>query len=116
MSVRLGTMEELPRDYVEGLERKGTLPLWPILRKVLPLGAPERRTRPYCWRYNELRADVLRAGELTPIEKAERRVIVLANPSLGLDNLMATPTTLATAQANRRSENPAFWVSLEVQE
>ena len=92
MSVRLGTMEELPKDYLEGLERKGTLPLWPMLRKVLPAGAPQRRTRPYCWRYQELRADVLRAGELTPIEKAERRVIVLANPSLGLDNLMATPT------------------------
>ncbi len=92
MSVRLGTMDELPRDYVEGLRRKGTLPLWPSLRQVLPTGGPDRRTKPFCWRYAALREDVMRAGELTPIDKAERRVIVLANPSLGLDNMMATPS------------------------
>ncbi len=92
MSAKLGTLAELPAAYVDGLREKGTLPLWPSLRKVLPYGKPERRTRPYCWRYRELRDQVLQAGELTPIEKAERRVIVLANPSLGLENMMATPT------------------------
>jgi gentisate 1,2-dioxygenase len=34
---------------------------------------------------------LLRAGELTPIEKAERRVLVLANPGHGLEKLQATP-------------------------
>jgi gentisate 1,2-dioxygenase len=32
----------------------------------------------------------LRAGELTPMEKAERRVLVLANPGRGLENLQAS--------------------------
>ena len=32
----------------------------------------------------------MRAGELTPIEKAERRVLVLANPGHGLDNMKAS--------------------------
>jgi gentisate 1,2-dioxygenase len=32
----------------------------------------------------------MRAGELTPIEKAERRVLVLANPGHGLENMKAS--------------------------
>ena len=32
------------------------------------------------WRYKDIRPQLLRAGELTPIEKAERRVLVLENP------------------------------------
>jgi gentisate 1,2-dioxygenase len=32
-----------------------------------------------------------KAGELTPIEKAERRVLVLANPGHGLENMKASP-------------------------
>jgi gentisate 1,2-dioxygenase len=33
---------------------------------------------------------LLKAGELTPIEKAERRVLVLANPGHGLDKMQAS--------------------------
>ena len=33
---------------------------------------------------------LLKAGELTPIEKAERRVLVLANPGHGLENMQAS--------------------------
>jgi len=44
------------------------------------------------WRYADVRPELMRAGELTPIEKAERRVLVLCNPGLGLDTLRATPT------------------------
>jgi gentisate 1,2-dioxygenase len=40
----------------------------------------------------ELRPELMRAGELTPIEKAERRVLVLCNPGLGLEQLKATPS------------------------
>jgi len=34
---------------------------------------------------------LLQAGELTPIEKAERRVLVLANPGHGLEKMQASP-------------------------
>jgi gentisate 1,2-dioxygenase len=44
------------------------------------------------WRYADIRPELLKAGELTPIEKAERRVLVLANPGLGLENMQATPS------------------------
>lgn len=89
---RLGRIDDLPPDYVQGLRSRNTLPLWPALRTMLPYGAPMRRTLPVLWRYREIRPDLLRAGELTPIEKAERRVLVMCNPGLGLENMQATPT------------------------
>lgn len=90
MNMRLGTVDELPQDYREALAKTSAQPLWPSLRGLLPYGQPVHRTVPHRWRYRELRPLLLRAGELTPIEKAERRVLVLANP--GLD-----PEPFATA-------------------
>lgn len=88
----LGTMADLPADYVQDLAAKSVIPLWPALRAVLPFDMPSRSTVPFAWRYRDLRPYVLRAGEVTPIEKAERRVLVLANPGLGIERMMATPT------------------------
>lgn len=92
MSTTLGTLADLPADYVKALADMSVTPLWPSLRTVLPYGKPSRATRPFQWRYTDLRSYLLRAGELTPIEKAERRVLALANPGLGLERMMATPT------------------------
>jgi gentisate 1,2-dioxygenase len=92
MGKALGRVDELPKDYYEGLRRRNLMPLWPSLRTALPYGKPARRTQPTLWRYAEVRPELMRAGELTPIEKAERRVLVLCNPGLGLDELKATPS------------------------
>lgn len=92
MTAQLGRIEDLPADYVRGLRERNTLPLWPSLRSVLPFGAPSSRAQAVLWRYAQIRPDLLRAGELTPIEKAERRVLVLCNPGLGLENMQATQT------------------------
>jgi gentisate 1,2-dioxygenase len=88
----LGSVDELPRDYYESLTRLNTLPLWPSLRALLPRRMPARRTQPVLWRYADVRPQLIRAGELTPIEKAERRVLVLCNPGLGLASMQATPS------------------------
>ena len=92
MSTALGRVEDLPADYYQGLVSRNLLPLWPSLRTVLPLAKPSRRTRPVLWRYADVRPNLLRAGDLTPIEKAERRVLVLCNPGLGIENMQATPS------------------------
>lgn len=86
----LGTLEELPIDYRKALTDLNLVPLWPSLRAVLPYGKPTRRTTPTLWRYADIRPKLLEAGELTPMEKAERRVLVLANPGHGLENMQAT--------------------------
>ena len=91
MTRQLGSLEDLPREYRAALAEQNLLPLWPNLRAVLPPDRPQPRTKPTCWSYEALRPLLLRAGELTPIEKAERRVLVLANPGHGLENMQASP-------------------------
>jgi len=88
----LATIEELPAAYRQDLTAKNLVPLWPSIRTALPYNIPVRRTRPVLWRYRDIRPQLLEAGRLTPIEKAERRVLVLANPGLGLENMQATPS------------------------
>ena len=88
----LGSLGELPKAYLDGLTANNLVPLWPSLRKALPHDRPFRRTQPVVWHYADARERLLQAGELTPIEKAERRVLVLANPGLGLENMQATPS------------------------
>lgn len=86
----LGTLDELPPDYRQALSARNLVPLWPSLRALLPPHRPAQRTRPTHWAYRDIRPLLLRAGELTPIEKAERRVLVLANPGHGLDAMQAS--------------------------
>jgi len=88
----LGRLEDLPEAYRAALAAQNLVPLWPSLRAVLPPGKPAPRTRPTCWSYQGLRPLLLQAGELTPIEKAERRVLVLANPGHGLEKMQASST------------------------
>ena len=88
----LGTLDDLPKLYRDTLSKTNLVPLWPALRSFLPYGMPERKCAPTIWRYNEVRPLLLQAGDLTPIEKAERRVLILANPTLDPATARATPT------------------------
>ena len=91
MTAELGRLEDLPADYVRRLRELNLVPLWPGLRAVLPPKRPIQATKPTFWSYQALRPLLMQAGELTPIEKAERRVLVLANPGHGLDKMQASP-------------------------
>lgn len=112
----LGTLDDLPRDYVAELSSANLVPLWPSMRALLPPQAPRTATLPAHWRWSAIRPLLLRAGELTPMEKAERRVLVLANPGRGLDNLQASATIYLgmqlvlpgeTAPSHRHTPNAA---------
>jgi gentisate 1,2-dioxygenase len=87
----LGRLDDLPQDYRDQLTHHNLVPLWPSLRGVLPPTVPTRHTRATCWPYASIRPLLLQAGQLTPIEKAERRVLVLANPGHGLEKMQASP-------------------------
>lgn len=89
---QLGTLEDLPKDYVDAMAAINIVPLWPSIRGVLPHNKPIHKTQPVMWRYADVRPHLLRAGELTPIEKAERRVLVLCNPGYDNDGLHSTGT------------------------
>ena len=88
----LATIDELPAAYRQGLSQKNLVALWPLMRSALPYDKPDRKTQAVVWRYRDIRPDMLKAAELAPIEKAERRVLALANPGLGLENVQATPS------------------------
>ena len=83
MSRALGTLEELPQSYREAMGRQSVVPLWPMMRNLLPHGAPNPVTRATLWAFAEIRPLLLTAGELAPVEKAERRVLVLSDSGRG---------------------------------
>ncbi len=86
----LGRLEDQPADYREALTQQNLEPVWASRRALLPPGQPQLRTQATHWSYAALRPLLMRAGELTPMEKAERRVLVLANPGHGLEKMQAS--------------------------
>jgi gentisate 1,2-dioxygenase len=90
MRHELGRLEDLPADYVAALRERNLVPLWPSLRGVLPPKVPTRHTQPTHWAYADIKPLLLQSGDLTPIEKAERRVLVLANPGHTLEKMQAS--------------------------
>lgn len=85
MSEALVTRDEsLPIAYSRDLEARALGPLWTALHVLLP---HERTTAavPYRWRWSEVRPLLLEAARLVPMERAERRVLVLCNPGFGGD-------------------------------
>ena len=89
---KLQSAADLPKEYLSALTSINLQPLWPSLRTLIAHGTPTRSSVPVHWCYPQVRELLMQAGDLTPIEKAERRVLVLCNPGLGIDNLQATPS------------------------
>ncbi len=98
MSEQLGTLEDLPQDYRDAMSAAGVAPLWPMMRNLLPHGKPNPVSRPGHWAYRDVRPLLMRAGELTPVEKAERRVLVLSDPGRGIGAMQATASIYAGLQ------------------
>ena len=68
-------------DYYERIGTGHMTPLWEVLGALVP---PQPRSPAVAnlWRYADLRAQVMEAGQLITAEEAERRVLILENPSL----------------------------------
>lgn len=64
-------------------ERAHTKPLWLQMARLNP-PLPDPRCAPHLWRYADVRPSLVEAGELVPEEQAERRVLMLVNPSRGM--------------------------------
>lgn len=88
----------LPADYAADLEALSLLPGWALLRVITPETLPNRIARPFHWAYEHMRPLLLRAGELVPMEEAERRVLALLNPGYAMPRLAATPTIFVGLQ------------------
>jgi gentisate 1,2-dioxygenase len=64
---------ELPSHHLE--------PLWLKMDAMVPT-SPNPVAKPYLWKYQDALPNLLRAGKLVPAESAERRVLMLVNPSM----------------------------------
>lgn len=60
-------------------------------------------TLPYLWKYQDYRPLLFRAVEIVPIELAERRVLIMANPGI-LTDWQASSTLLANLQIIKPGE------------
>jgi gentisate 1,2-dioxygenase len=88
----LGTAEELPSDYRATLQELQVVPAWTVLRGVMPLNKPAHQANAVHWKYRDLRPQLLRAGDLVPVEKAERRVLALVNSGYDANRLATLPS------------------------
>ncbi len=84
MSRALDSKPEMTRaraDYYARIDEHSMAPLWEVLHKLLAK-EPVTQATPHLWNYDALRPTIMESAELISAEEAERRVLVLENPSL----------------------------------
>jgi gentisate 1,2-dioxygenase len=69
------------REYYQRLQQKHAAPLWEVLGDLIP-SQPCPPASPALRRFQEMRALLLEAGRLITAKEAERRVLILENPSM----------------------------------
>lgn len=74
--------EDATKVMLARAEKAQTKPLWLQMARLNP-PLPNPKCTPYLWRYSDIRPSLLEAGELVPEHQAERRVLMLVNPSRG---------------------------------
>ncbi len=67
--------------YYDKIRHKHLAPLWESLHSLVPK-QPASRCVPAIWRYDDIRDDIMAAGELISAEEAVRRVLILENPGM----------------------------------
>jgi gentisate 1,2-dioxygenase len=67
--------------YYDRIGKDNMVPLWEVL-KYLVTKEPVTKAVPAIWKYDNAKKLVMEAGEVITAEEAERRVLVLENPSL----------------------------------
>ena len=98
MSARSASPTAAMDLFYEEVKRIHGKPLWQTEGT-----AKKSPTVPYLWRYRDFRPLLFKAAEIVPIELAERRVLVMANPGI-LHDWQASSTLLANLQIIKPGE------------
>ncbi len=83
-------LEDLDLFYQE-VRQANSRPLWMMGGDNLTT-EPQPKTVAFVWKWKDLRPLMYRAAQLIPVEQAERRVLVFANP--GLEGKASATNTL----------------------
>jgi gentisate 1,2-dioxygenase len=75
-----GETDEM-KQYLSELPSKNLEPLWSQMSMMVP-PSPNPTAKPHMWTYKEALPHLETAAKLVPEEKAERRVLMLVNPSM----------------------------------
>ncbi|KAI1385474.1 gentisate 1,2-dioxygenase [Hypoxylon trugodes] len=67
--------------YLQTLPERNMEPLWTKMNAMVP-PRPNPKAVPYIWKYSESLPLLSQAAEIVPAEEAERRVLMLVNPTL----------------------------------
>ena len=71
--------------------------LWNVLANALTK-EPRTKSVPYLWKWSDVRPRIMRAGELVTADEAERRVLMLLNPAVPPEKMVAVGTLYAGVQ------------------
>ncbi|RTE82544.1 hypothetical protein BHE90_002876 [Fusarium euwallaceae] len=93
-----GETEEM-KSYLSALPAQHLDPLWSQMNMMVP-PTPNPTTKPHMWKYRDALPHLETAARLVPEEKAERRVLMLVNPS------MQAPYTTDTIYGGLQIVNP----------
>jgi gentisate 1,2-dioxygenase len=69
------------KKFYDKLEPQSLAPLWEVLKGLVP-PEPSSKFAPYVWQFAKAKPLLMEAGSLLTAEEAERRVLVLENPSM----------------------------------
>ncbi|KAJ4286515.1 hypothetical protein N0V90_013215 [Kalmusia sp. IMI 367209] len=77
-----GDRQQATEKLLEAAEEYHTKPLWAQMARLNP-PLPNPKCQPHVWDYQKIRPSLLQAGDLITEKQAERRVLMLVNPSRG---------------------------------
>lgn len=69
-------------QLVEALQPLDVSPLWAQMKRLNP-PAPSPKTVPFVWDYDTIKPYLEKAGQVVTEKQAERRVLMLVNPTRG---------------------------------
>lgn len=68
-------------EFYRRIDPDNLYPLWEAVKEMMTVG-PQTQATPHLWKFDEVRPHVVEAGHLVSGEDAERRTLMLENPSM----------------------------------
>src|SRR5947208_9965556 len=89
-------IEAIREEYYQRIAKHDMTPLWKVMNSVVTK-EPVTRATPVIWHFDDIKRLVMESGGLITAEEAERRVLILENPTLK-GHSKATNTLFAGVQ------------------